>query len=46
MSVVLVGRSLRITVPKEICEYLSLKKGDTVSMWVDDSHLIVEKKRA
>ena len=45
VSVVLVGKSLKITVPKEICEYLALKKGDTVSMWVDDSHLIVEKKR-
>ena len=44
VSVVQVGKSLKITVPKEICEYLGLKKGDTVSMWVDDSHLVVEKK--
>jgi AbrB family looped-hinge helix DNA binding protein len=44
VSVVQVGKSLKITIPKEICEYLDLKKGDTVSMWVDDSHLVVEKK--
>ena len=45
VSVVLVGKSLKITVPKEVCQYLGLKKGDSVDMWVDNSHLIVEKKR-
>ena len=44
ISVVQVGKSLKITVPKEICEYLGLRKGNIVSMWVDDSHLIVEKR--
>lgn len=44
VSVVLVGKSLKVTVPKEICEYVGLKKGDAVSMWVDDSHIIIEKK--
>lgn len=44
ISVVLVGKSLKITIPKEIVNYLQLKKGDTVLMWVDNSHLIVEVK--
>jgi antitoxin component of MazEF toxin-antitoxin module len=43
VSVVLVGKSLKITVPKEICQYLELRKGDTVSLWVDDGHIIAEK---
>jgi bifunctional DNA-binding transcriptional regulator/antitoxin component of YhaV-PrlF toxin-antitoxin module len=46
VSVVQVGKSLKVTVPKEICEYLGLCKGDTVTMWADDSRLIVEKRRA
>ena len=47
ISVVLVGKSLKITIPKEIAKYLNLKKGDTVAMWVDNTHIIVEvqKKR-
>jgi AbrB family looped-hinge helix DNA binding protein len=44
ISVVLVGKSLKVTIPKEICKHLGLKKGDVVSMWVDNSHVILEKK--
>jgi bifunctional DNA-binding transcriptional regulator/antitoxin component of YhaV-PrlF toxin-antitoxin module len=44
ISVVLVGKSLKVTIPKEVCEHMSLKKGDMVSMWVDNSHVIIEKK--
>ena len=39
-----VGNSLKVTIPKELCEHLDLKKGDSVSMWVDNSHIIIEKK--
>jgi AbrB family looped-hinge helix DNA binding protein len=45
VSVVLVGKSLKVTIPKEVCKHLDLKKGDTVLMWTDNSHLIVEKKK-
>ena len=45
VSVVLVGKSLKVTIPKEVCKHLSLKKGDTVLMWTDNSHLIIEKKK-
>jgi AbrB family looped-hinge helix DNA binding protein len=44
ISVVLVGKSLKITIPKELCEHLGLEKGDTVSMWADNNHIIIEKK--
>jgi hypothetical protein len=45
VSVVLVGKSLKVTIPKELCEHLKLKKGDLVEMWADNSHLILEKKQ-
>jgi putative addiction module antidote len=45
LKVAQVGNSLRVTLPKEICEHLNIEKGDPVSMWVDDSHIIIEKKR-
>ena len=44
VSVVLVGKSLKVTIPKELCEHLNLKKGDQVQMWADNSHVILEKK--
>ena len=44
VSVVLVGKSLKVTIPKEICQHINLKKGDHISMWADNSHIIIEKK--
>jgi bifunctional DNA-binding transcriptional regulator/antitoxin component of YhaV-PrlF toxin-antitoxin module len=46
ISVVLVGKSLKVTIPKELCEQFSLKKGDTIEMWADNSHIIIEKGKA
>lgn len=43
ISVVLVGKSLKITIPKEVAEHLDIKKGDAVELWVDNSHMILEK---
>lgn len=37
-----VGNSLRITIPKEIAKHLNFKKGDTVVLWVDNTHAILE----
>ena len=45
LSVMQVGNSLRVTIPKEVAKHLDLKKGDTVEMWVDNSHIIIEKKK-
>jgi len=44
ISVVLVGKSLKVTIPKELCEQFSLKKGDIIEMWADNSHIVIEKK--
>ena len=44
ISVVLVGKSLKVTIPKELCKHLDLKKGDIIEMWSDNSHVILAKK--
>ena len=44
ISVVLVGKSLKITIPVEVARHLKIKKGDTVQLWVDNNRIIVEKK--
>jgi len=46
ISVVQVGKSLKVTIPVEIARHLNIKKGDTVEMWVDNNHIIIEKKAA
>ncbi len=45
VSVMQVGGSLRITIPKEVAAHLDLKKGDTVQFWADDNHVFLEKKK-
>lgn len=44
ISVVQVGKSLKITIPKQVSKHLGLKKGSKVELWVDNGHIIVEKK--
>lgn len=44
ISVVQVGKSLKITIPVEVARHLDIEKGDTVQLWVDNNHIIVEKK--
>jgi AbrB family looped-hinge helix DNA binding protein len=44
VSVMQVGSSLRITVPKEVAQHLKIKKGDKLTMYSDNSHVILEKK--
>jgi antitoxin component of MazEF toxin-antitoxin module len=44
VSVMQVGNSIRITVPKEIVKHIEIKKGDKVVMWTDNNHVIFEKK--
>ena len=45
MSVMQVGKSFRVTIPKELCEHLHLSKGDKVAMWADNTHVIMEKNQ-
>jgi AbrB family looped-hinge helix DNA binding protein len=44
IKAVKVGNSTRMTIPKEITEHLHINAGDTLSVWVDNNHMIVEKK--
>jgi len=44
VSVMQVGNSLRITVPKEVARHLQLKKGDKLTMYSDNAHVVLEKK--
>ena len=47
ISVVQVGKSLKVTIPKEICDQFNLKKGDTVAMWAkEDGHILIEKNKS
>jgi AbrB family looped-hinge helix DNA binding protein len=39
-----VGKSLKVTIPKEITKHMKIEKGDTVEMWVDNGHILIEKK--
>ena len=45
ISVVQVGKSLKITIPVETVNNIALKKGDKVLLHVDDEHIIVERKK-
>ena len=44
LSVMQVGNSLRITIPKEVANHLKVQKGDKIKLWVDNNRIIVEKK--
>lgn len=44
LSVMQVGNSLRITIPKEVAKHLKIRKADKVRLWVNDNRMIVEKK--
>ena len=45
VSVMQNEKSVRVTIPKELAAHLNLKKGDSVIMWADNSHVILEKKQ-
>lgn len=44
VSVMQVGNSLRITIPKQVAQHLEIKKGDKLVMYSDNGHIILEKK--
>jgi len=44
MSVVKVGNSLRMTIPKEIVKAMNLEKGDTLLVGMNNGDMIVKKK--
>ena len=44
VKAVKIGNSIRMTIPKEIVDHLNVEPGDTLHVWVDNNHLVVEKK--
>jgi bifunctional DNA-binding transcriptional regulator/antitoxin component of YhaV-PrlF toxin-antitoxin module len=38
------GGSVRVNIPSPILEALKLKAGDTITIWINDSQIIMEKK--
>jgi bifunctional DNA-binding transcriptional regulator/antitoxin component of YhaV-PrlF toxin-antitoxin module len=46
VSVMQVGNSLRVTVPKPVAQHLQVKKGDKLFMYSDDGRVIIEKKES
>jgi len=44
ISVVKVGNSLRMTIPKEIAKAMNLVKGDTLLVGMNNGDMIVKKK--
>ena len=45
ISVIQVGKSLEVTIQVEVARHLKIEKGDTVEMWLDNHHIITEKKQ-
>lgn len=43
VKVVKVGNSLRMTIPKQIADYLKIMEGDKLELTVDDSSITVKK---
>ena len=44
VSVMQIGNSMRITVPKEVARHLQIKKGDKLVMYSDNGRVILEKR--
>jgi AbrB family looped-hinge helix DNA binding protein len=44
VKVVKIGNSLRMTIPKQITDYLKIVEGDTLEITVTDSVMTVRKK--
>jgi antitoxin component of MazEF toxin-antitoxin module len=43
IKLVRIGNSLRMTLPKEVCEALGVKEGTLLGVSVADSHAVVRK---
>jgi len=43
VKAVKIGNSIRMTIPKQIANYLKIKEGDTLEITVQDSQMVVKK---
>jgi len=39
-----IGNSIRMTIPKQVAEYLRISEGDILEVTVQDSEMVVRKK--
>ena len=44
VKAVKIGNSIRMTIPKQIVEYLRISEGDFLEITVQDSKMVVRKK--
>lgn len=44
VKAVKIGNSIRMTIPKQIAEYLKIDEGDTLEVTVQDSEMVVKKR--
>ncbi len=45
VKAVKIGNSIRMTIPKQIVDYLNIKSGDTLKVTVQDSEILVKKAK-
>ncbi len=43
VKAVKIGNSIRMTIPKQIVDYLEIDEGDTLEITVQDSQMVVKK---
>lgn len=46
VKVVKIGNSLRMTIPKQITDYLKISEGDTLEITVTDSTITIKKNES
>jgi len=44
VKAVKIGNSIRMTIPKQIVDYLKICEGDTLEVTVQDGEILVKKK--
>lgn len=44
MKAVKIGNSIRVTIPKQVADYLEIHAGDTLEITVQDQEMLVKKK--
>ena len=43
VKAVKIGNSIRMTIPKQIAEYLNINEGDTLKITVQNNEMVVKK---
>jgi len=44
VKAVKIGNSIRMTIPKQIVDYLKISQGDSLEVTVQDSEMVVKKE--